>query len=159
MNAKNYSKQKIQVRSSYDITNHRVEIPPRGSRPVTLGDKMFARLVLHGKTILEFVISTVNNLTELYCLLHSKCKGLRGLAKLYLRNMSRGWSEERPLMLYAEDRKGTPKGNCQNRTDAHGKWVITGGYNARPDVTVAIKDVSYGKYFEREVRQLSFSWD
>lgn len=151
--------QKIQVRNSFELTDPRVQIPPCGSRAVSFGDKMFARLVLHGKTILEFVISTVNNLTELYCLLHSKCRGLRGLAKLYLRNMSRGWSEERPLMLYAEERKGAPKGNCQNRTDAHDKWVITGGYNARPDVTVAIKDVSYGKYFEREVRQLSFSWD
>lgn len=149
----------IPVRNSFDITRECIVPPRRSARPVSLGDKIFARLVMHGKTVIEFMISTVNNLTELYCLLHSKCKGLRGLAKLYLRNMSRGWSEERPLMLYAEDKKELDKNGSNGNNCARDRWVVRGGYNARPDVTVAMRDVSYGRYFEREVRQLSFPWE
>ena len=40
-------------------------------------------------------------MTELLGELRKKVKGLRGLAQVYVRNYSRGWSMEQPLMLYA----------------------------------------------------------
>lgn len=73
-------------------------------RPISLGDRIFARLVLRGKTLVEFMINSVGDFTELLVVLRRHCRGTRGLARLYLRNMSRGWSLERPMMLYDESR-------------------------------------------------------
>ena len=85
---KTYKPEPIRVYNSRETTARRVELPSKGAKSITLGDKMFARLILRGKTVLEFMITSVRDLTELYTLLHSKCRGLRGLAKLFLRNMS-----------------------------------------------------------------------
>ena len=69
-------------------------------RPIRYGDRLFARLVRHGRTILEFVINEVSDFTEFMGELRKKAKGLKGLVKLQVRNYSRGWSLEQPLMLY-----------------------------------------------------------
>lgn len=66
------------------------------------GDRIYARLCLKGKNVLEFVIEKVGSMTELLGELRTHTRELRGLCKLYVRNMSRGWSMERPLMLYPE---------------------------------------------------------
>lgn len=71
-------------------------------RPISYGDRLFARLVMHGTTVMEFMISSVSDLTELWGELRLRCRGMRGLARLYLRNASRGWSMERRLMLYPD---------------------------------------------------------
>lgn len=75
---------------------------PFGSRnPIKYGDRLFARIVMRGRTVVEFVLNQVSDMTELLGELRKKVKGLRGLAKVYIRNYSRGWSMEQPLMLYA----------------------------------------------------------
>lgn len=81
--------------------DRRFDRPAATSRTVRYGDRLFARIVLHGKTVAEFVNSQVNDLTELLSELRRLTRGLRGLAQLYIRNFSRGWSFERPMMLYA----------------------------------------------------------
>lgn len=68
---------------------------------IEFGDRIFARLSMGGKTIVEFMISRVADMSELLGELRHLTHGKRGLAKLYIRNQSRGWSLERPLMLYA----------------------------------------------------------
>lgn len=133
----------IRIVNSFEKSGRRFNIPGVGDRSIAFGDKMFARLVLKGKTIMEFIVTTVRDLSELFCLVHRKCHGLHGLAKLYLRNMSQGWSVERPLMLYAEP-KTTPE---QKRE-----------YHAHPVTQVSVKKVNTTQYFTREVRQLSFPW-
>ncbi len=74
---------------------------------ISYGDRLFARLVMHGHIITEFMVNSVHDLTELWGMLRKECRGVKGLAKLYLRNASRGWSLERPLMLYPETRFNT----------------------------------------------------
>lgn len=66
------------------------------------GDRIYARLSMRGKQIVEFMIEKVSDMTELIGELRAYARKYRGLCKLYVRNMSRGWSIERPLMLYAE---------------------------------------------------------
>lgn len=88
------------IRSSCGMYEKRSAHPSGFLRPISLGDRIFARLVLRGKTLVEFMINSVGDLTELLGVLRSHCRGTRGLARLYLRNMSRGWSLERPMMLY-----------------------------------------------------------
>lgn len=134
----------INILNSFRKTERRIGIPGIGDRYIAMGDRVFARLILKGQVITEFVVTTVRDLSELFCLVHRRCRGLRGLAMLYLRNMSRGWSEERPLMLYPE-----PKREVESRRT----------YNAQPNTTVTIKNVYASKYFTHEVKQLSFPWE
>lgn len=134
----------INILNSFRKTGRRISIPGVNERCIEIGDKLFARLVLKGQVITEFVVTTVRDLSELFCMVHRRCRGLRGLAMLYLRNMSRGWSEERPLMLYPE-----PKREVESRRR----------YNAQPSTTVTIKNVYASKYFTHDVKQLSFPWE
>lgn len=131
------------ITDSFVPSTRRLNIPGIGDRSISFGDKMFARLVMKGETIMEFMVTTVRDLSELFSLVHSKCRGLRGLAKLYLRNMSRGWCEERPLMLYPEPKTG---------------FEYKRKYNAHPSTQVSVKHVCASHYFIGEARQLSFSW-
>lgn len=77
---------------------------------IELGDRIFARLTMGGKTIVEFMINTVADMTQLISELRHTTSGKHGLAMLYIRNQSRGWSRERPLMLYSAQsgRKAAP---------------------------------------------------
>ena len=89
-----------------------------GSRnPIRYGDKIFARIVMRGRTIVEFVLNQVCDMTELLGELRKKVKGVQGLAKIYLRNYSRGWSLEKPLMLYVPQSSSSLR-NCSNVTSA-----------------------------------------
>ena len=150
---KTYIPEPIRVYNSRETTARRVELPSKGAKSITLGDKMFARLILRGKTVLEFMITSVRDLTELYTLLHSKCRGFRGLAKLYLRNMSKGWSEERPLMLYPEHTVASKKYDTLS-CNSIGRRC----YKAQPSTHITMQDTSYSRYFKGEVQQLSFPW-
>lgn len=81
-----------------------------GSRnPIRYGDRLFARLLRHGRMIMEFVINEVSDFTELMGELRKKAKGLKGLVQLQLRNYSRGWSMEQPLMLYSSSSRPSPR--------------------------------------------------
>ena len=64
------------------------------------GDRIFARLTMGRRTVVEFMVNRVGDMGELVGELRRIVAGVRGLATLYVRNQSRGWSEERPVMLY-----------------------------------------------------------
>lgn len=71
-----------------------------------LGDRIFARITVHHQSIAEFIVDTVGDMSQLLAVvrerLRHKCKGL---VKLYIRNISRGWSMERPFVAYPETYK------------------------------------------------------
>lgn len=73
--------------------NHKIEY----------GDRIFARLTMGQRTVIEFIADRVSDLSELLAQLRHLTRGLRGLATLHLRNQSKGWSTQRPLMLYAQN--------------------------------------------------------
>lgn len=68
---------------------------------IEYGDRIFARLTMGGETLAEFMTSQVSSLSEVIGELRHLTYGRRGLAKLYVRNHNKGWSRERPLMLYS----------------------------------------------------------
>ncbi len=76
--------------------------PSGTGRPISYGDRLYVRLVMGGRTVVEFMISRVNDYSELLGELRRQTRGCRGWARLYVRNVSRGWSMERPLMLYRD---------------------------------------------------------
>ena len=68
-------------------------------REIMMGDRVFARLVMGGRTIVEFMMNRIGSIDDLFVELRQMTRGLRGLAKLIIRNQSRGWGMERKLML------------------------------------------------------------
>ena len=90
------------IRRSFDPYHRSPSLAAAGNRPIRYGDRLFARLVMHGRTIVEFMVNSVNDLSELWGELRRQCRGISGLGRLYLRNASRGWSMEKPLMLYPD---------------------------------------------------------
>lgn len=89
-------------------TRNEFVAPSSVSRNICYGDRIFVRLTSGCRTLLELTVSRVNDLTELLGELRKNAKGFRGLATMYIRNMSRGWSMERPLMLYPSSAAQSP---------------------------------------------------
>ena len=85
----------------YADSARRFTTPFGSGKPICYGDRLFARIMMRGKVIIEFVVNQVCDLTELLGELRKKTKGIKGLAQVYVRNYSRGWSMEQPLMLYS----------------------------------------------------------
>lgn len=92
------------IRKSCYPAEDRLSVVIATDRPISYGDRLFARLVMHGRTVVEVMVNSVSDLSELWGELRRQCRGMRGLAKLYLRNASRGWSMERHLMFYPDRR-------------------------------------------------------
>lgn len=67
---------------------------------IHLGDRVFARLCINGKVLIERIFDSVADMSQLVRELRFHTRRCRGLARLYVRNLSRGWSVEKPLMLY-----------------------------------------------------------
>ena len=80
------------IHRSFNPNRRKSSHAVKSNMPILYGDRLFARLVMHGRTVVEFMVNSVNDLTELWGELRRQCRGMRGLAKLYLRNASRGWS-------------------------------------------------------------------
>ena len=79
-----------------------------GSRnPIRYGDRLMARVIVGGRTVVEFIVNQVSDLSDLYGELRKKTRGLCGLVSLYVRNFTRGWSFERPWMLYPAANPGS----------------------------------------------------
>ncbi len=96
------------VRRSYAPTTRRFVTPTGTGRPMRYGDRVFVRLEsMQGmrRTLAEFTLTEVNDLTEVIGELRHYTRGLRGLTRLYVRNVTRGWSFEQPFMLYSEARR------------------------------------------------------
>lgn len=81
-------------------------------RRFTFGDRVQARLILNGRIVAEFISDRISDMTELLNAVRFRTRELRGLARLYVRNLTRGWADERPLMLYSQD-LAMPKVNAQ----------------------------------------------
>lgn len=122
--------------------NRRYPTPSGTGRQISYGDRLFAKLVMKGRTIFEFMVSQVNDFTELLGELRKHCRNFKGLARLYVRNVSRGWSLERPLMLYSESKTGNVKNHDTMRNDSASRVE-----------QYMIKDRN------GMVRQVAFPWD
>lgn len=64
------------------------------------GDKIFARLTQGGKVLVEFVAERFDDIKEVMRELRRLSAQCRGISRLYIRNMTQGWSIEETLMLY-----------------------------------------------------------
>lgn len=71
-------------------------------RIISHTDRMHARLSLRNEIVTEFTRENFSSLSSLLAAVRAKVPHLSGLARLNVRNMSRGWTLERPLMLYSE---------------------------------------------------------
>lgn len=72
----------------------------RLKKEICLGDRIFARLIMGGRLVAEFVVNSVGSVKDLLDEMRQKIVDLRGLGKLQIRNQSRGWAEERHIMFY-----------------------------------------------------------
>lgn len=85
-------------------TSENISIRPAG-HSLRYGDRIHVQLVRvqAGRRVMaDFVLTNVNDLSEIYGELRYHTRGLSGLATLYVRNITRGWSFSRPFMLYAD---------------------------------------------------------
>ena len=73
----------------------------RSIKSIAYGDRIFARVTMNGRTVLNFVTEHVSNINELLTEIRNAVKDLRGLVILHIRNYHQGWGEQRPMMLYA----------------------------------------------------------
>lgn len=71
-------------------------------KEIRMGDKLFTRLTMGGRVIMECAISTVGSMTDLLSELRRMMGNLRGLCRLQVRNQSRGWVKESNLMFYGD---------------------------------------------------------
>ncbi len=95
------------IRRSFTLASRSLNPTQREKRPIRYGDKIFVRMVnmqQGWRTIADFTLDNVNDMTEVYGELRWRTRGERGLTRLYIRNATRGWSCEQPFMLYAERR-------------------------------------------------------
>ena len=69
--------------------------------PISKGDRVYVRVIQERRTVLEFSIDRVADMTELIGEIRYAASGLDGLATVVIRNHSRGWSRERPMMFYS----------------------------------------------------------
>lgn len=73
--------------------------------PIVSGDKVFVRLSrMHSgaPAIAELTLNNISCLNEIYDELRKVIRGLRGLAMLYIRNVTKGRSMQQPFMLYMD---------------------------------------------------------
>lgn len=64
------------------------------------GDRIFVRVQREGRIELEFETAQVSDYTEVLGEIRRACRHISGLVRLYVRNVSRGWSKTVPFMLY-----------------------------------------------------------
>lgn len=87
----------------------RRELPPRSaSREIEYDDRVHVSLTMAGRVMAEFTRSRFCNFSALLAWVRAAVPSLRGLARLRVRNMTRGWSLERPMMLYPDPGGAVP---------------------------------------------------
>lgn len=138
------------IRNSHDLYARQVATPVGGERKIAYGDRLFVRLMQEGRVVMEWVLETVSDLTELFSALHSRCRDIRGLVKLYLRNVSRGWSLVRPFMFYTRNQN---KKESDNKNSSIDPRMISAA--SHPLFPTNLRE----RYFRSDVEQMSFHWD
>lgn len=68
---------------------------------IHLGDIIYASASKAGCKIAEIVIDKADCMADVTSRLRNAAGQAQGLVKIYVRNVSRGWSTERLLMLYS----------------------------------------------------------
>ncbi len=71
-------------------------------RRITGSDRIYACITLRGKLVTELTRDRFSSLSSILAILRARVPYASGLARLCVRNMTRGWTLERPLMLYPE---------------------------------------------------------
>lgn len=64
------------------------------------GDHIYVGVMQNGRRVLEFSVNNVESYTELMGEIRYAGQDLNGLSKVFIRNKTRGWSEERPIKFY-----------------------------------------------------------
>ncbi|MDE7180139.1 MAG: hypothetical protein K2N88_02955 [Muribaculaceae bacterium] len=80
--------------------------PSGTGRQICYGDRIQVRLsrVQHaGDVLLDFFLTEVNDLSEVYGELRHRTRGITGLTHLYIRNATRGWAFTQPFKLYSDN--------------------------------------------------------
>lgn len=96
------------IRRSYAPTTRRFVTPSGTGRPIKYGDRIFVRIVSverGWRTIADFCLTQVNDMSEIIGELRRYTHGERGLTRLYIRNATRGWSFEQPFKLYSDEER------------------------------------------------------
>lgn len=71
--------------------------------PIRYGDRIFVRVMMMGNTICEFTLENVASFTEVTGEIRYALSDRHGLGKAIVRNYSRGWSIDTPIMLYGRN--------------------------------------------------------
>lgn len=69
------------------------------SHRISLNDRIYVKLMLNGVTLLETVRDNIADYTSLLAVLREAGNKYKGLARMFVRNISRGWSIQKPLLL------------------------------------------------------------
>lgn len=64
------------------------------------GDRIYVRIIQDRVKVMDFTVENADSYTALIGEIRYAARELQGLAQIYIRNHSRGWSEERPMMFY-----------------------------------------------------------
>jgi hypothetical protein len=68
---------------------------------ISYGDCVYIKLTQYGVTIAELKLNKVSCITEIINELKVYTHKYRGIASLYIRNISCGWYTIKPIMLYS----------------------------------------------------------
>lgn len=66
---------------------------------IAYGDRIYARVMKNGRTILDFMTESVSNLSELITQLRNLMTDFRGMVMIHIRNYHQGWGTQRLLMV------------------------------------------------------------
>lgn len=70
----------------------RVMITSNITKSISVEDQVFASIIVQGKTLHTLTASNFSNTNEIIKLASKNFKNYRGLAHLYIRNQTQGWS-------------------------------------------------------------------
>lgn len=76
-------------------------------KTVSREDNIFASIVINGKTIHTIASKNFSSINEVMNIATSQCDSVRGLAHLYIRNQSQGWSMDMLIRINNPSTKTT----------------------------------------------------
>ena len=91
-------------------------------RAMAQSDNVFVRVISDGREMMNFRKSGYASISDVIATVSRMASGLWGLAKLIIRNQSRGWSVEVPLALQKESRRFASL--TAPRHDARGQYLL-----------------------------------
>lgn len=112
------------------------------SRDIRRGDRVYVRVTLERKGVLEMTYLTVESMTDLVGELRYAMRGREGLATVYIRNHSRGWSMERPMRFYPDGRGPRMRRGLQSAGRAVTAPRQSGGIHGTYPETAAPRDLT-----------------